>query len=289
MKSPLEDAADGDAAKVFRVVKVGNEDLQGAVRVAGGRGNGGDDGLKQRLQIDAGNGGIEGCSAVLGHAIKYGKIKLRFVRIEIDEKIVNFVQHFLRAGVGAIDLVDHHDGQQLGFKRLGKHVAGLRQWAFGCVNQQHYAVYHLERTLHFAAEIGVSRRVHDIDFAAFKDDGRVFGQDGDAALPFQFIRVHHTVGHLLIGAERSRLPQHGIYEGCLAVVNMGNDGDIAYRLGHREVLSFLFRPPNFERRGYGGWERHGGESPHNAAISILSAGCVSEVQNPPHFEQRRDA
>jgi hypothetical protein len=29
------------------------------------------------------------------------------------------------------------------------------------------------------------------------------------------------------------LAQHGVHESCLAVVNMGDDGDITYRLGHR--------------------------------------------------------
>jgi hypothetical protein len=29
------------------------------------------------------------------------------------------------------------------------------------------------------------------------------------------------------------LAQHGVYEGCLAVVNVGNDGDITDGLGHR--------------------------------------------------------
>jgi hypothetical protein len=38
------------------------------------------------------------------------------------------------------------------------------------------------------------------------------------------------------------LPQHGVYQRGLTVVNMGNDGDIAYRLGHRE-FSFLFGSP----------------------------------------------
>jgi hypothetical protein len=52
---------------------------------------------------------------------------------------------------------------------------------------------------------------------------------------------------------------------------MGNDGDIAYRLRHREFFPFLFRPPVFGHRRLWGWERHGGESPHNAAISILPA------------------
>jgi hypothetical protein len=35
------------------------------------------------------------------------------------------------------------------------------------------------------------------------------------------------------------LPQHGVYEGCLAVVNMGDDGDIAYRLSHRGAFPSL--------------------------------------------------
>jgi hypothetical protein len=29
------------------------------------------------------------------------------------------------------------------------------------------------------------------------------------------------------------LAQHGVHESGLAVVDMGNDGDITYRLGHR--------------------------------------------------------
>jgi hypothetical protein len=82
--------------------------------------------------------------------------------------------------------------------------------------------------------------VHNVDLAALEDDGGVFGQDGDAPLPLQLVRVHHALGHLLVGAEGSALPQHGVYEGCLAVVHMGDDGDIAYRLSHREFSFFWF-------------------------------------------------
>jgi hypothetical protein len=79
-----------------------------------------------------------------------------------------------------------------------------------------------------------------------KVDGGVLGQDGDAALPLQFVRIHHPVGHLLVRAKGSRLAQHGVHERCLAMVDMGDDGDIAYRLSHREFFSFLFGPPFVE-------------------------------------------
>ena len=40
-----------------------------------------------------------------------GKSSCVFFRVQIDEEIVNFVQHFLRTRVGAVDLVDHDNGR----------------------------------------------------------------------------------------------------------------------------------------------------------------------------------
>ena len=234
----LKDAADGDAAEVIRVVEIGDQNLQRAFGVAGGGGNGVDDGLEERLQVGAGRGQIGRRGACLGHRVEHGKIELRLFGIEIDEKVVDLVQHFLRARVGAVDLVDDHDGLELGFERLGQHVARLRQRALGRVDQQHDAVDHLERAFHFAAEIGVAGRVDDVDLAAVEVDGRVLGQDGDAALALQLVRVHHAVGHLLVGAEGAGLAQHGVNQRGLAMVDMGDDGDIAYRLAHRVRYSF---------------------------------------------------
>jgi hypothetical protein len=39
-------------------------------------------------------------------------------------------------------------------------------------------------------------------------------------------------------------------------------------------FSFFVQAPLFFEQGAMGWERHGGESPHNAAISILPAGLI---------------
>ena len=237
--------------------------------VAGGRRNGGDDGLEERLQIHAGSGRIEGRRARLGHRVKHGKIQLRLVRIEVDEEVVDLVQDFLRARVGAVDFVDDHDGLELGLQSLGQHVARLRQRPLGGVHEQHDAVHHLQGALHLAAKIGVARRVHDVDFAALEDDGGVFGQDGDAPLPLQLVGVHHPVGHLLVGAEGAGLPQHGVHESRLAVVNMGNDGDIAYRLGHRGAF------PSFgSANGPWGW----GTEIETIAAHCGSIHCISRAK-----------
>ena len=114
----LKDAADGDAAEVIGVIEIGDQDLQRALGVAGSLGNGGDDGLKERLQIHAGRGRIGRRRAFLGHRVEHRKIQLRLIGVEVDEKIVNFVQHFLRPGVGAVNLVDHHDGRSLASSAL---------------------------------------------------------------------------------------------------------------------------------------------------------------------------
>ena len=63
-------------------------------------------------------------------------------------------------------------------------------------------------------------------------DGRVLGQDGDAALPFQLVRIHDALDDGLVGAEGAGLAEHGVDEGGLAVVDVGDDGDIADGAGH---------------------------------------------------------
>ena len=53
MQRALEDASDGDAAEVLRVVEIGDQNLQRGLWIAFGGRNGVDDGLEERLQIGA--------------------------------------------------------------------------------------------------------------------------------------------------------------------------------------------------------------------------------------------
>ena len=265
MQRSLENAADGDAAKVFGVVEVGDQNLKRTFSVAGCLGNGGDDGFKQRLQVNAGNGRVEGRLAVLCHCIEHGKIELRFFRIKIDEQIVNLVQHFLRTRVGPVDLIDHYDGLKLGLKRLRQHIPSLRQRTLCCIHQQHHSVDHLQCALNFAAKVGVARRIHDIDFAAAEVYGRVLGKDGNAALALELVRIHYSLGHLLVGAECSGLTQHGVNQSSLTMIDMGDDGDIAYRLAHKCI--FLCMNPAARRREIG---RLSVNSTNNRATRLVS-------------------
>ena len=118
-------------------------------------------------------------------------------------------------------------GVRLGLERLLEHEARLRQRALGGVDQQQDAVHQGQRALHLAAEVGVARRVHDVDLHVLVVDGRVLGHDGDALLALEVDRVHDPLGHVLVGAEDAGLPQHGVHQGGLAVVDVRDDGDVA--------------------------------------------------------------
>lgn len=68
-------------------------------------------------------------------------------------------------------------------------------------------------------------------------DGRVLGQDGDALLALQVHRVHYPGLDVAARSEGAGLPQHGVHEGGFAMVDVGDDGEIAQILaaldGHK--------------------------------------------------------
>src|SRR5690606_38318045 len=97
---------------------------------------------------------------------------------------------------------------------------------------------HRQHPLHLAAEIGVARRVDDVDPELLAGgrapaDGGVLGEDGDAAFLLQVVAVHHPLGQLGAFAQGVRLLEQLVDQGRLAVVDVGDDGDVAEILdGH---------------------------------------------------------
>src|SRR5215468_2118972 len=79
--------------------------------------------------------------------------------------------------------------------------------------------------------------VDDVDPRALIEDGRVLGHDGDALLALEVDRVHDPFGDVLVGAEGAALPQHGVDQRRLAVVDVGDDGEVAQRLAARQTWS----------------------------------------------------
>ena len=59
------------------------------------------------------------------------------------------------------------------------------------------------------------------------DDGRVLGQNSNAALAFQLVGVHHAFGMSLVGAPGAALVEHGVHQRGLTVIDVRDDGDVA--------------------------------------------------------------
>jgi len=165
--------------------------------------------------------------------LEHGELELFLRRVEVDEKIVNLVEDLGGPRVLPVDLVDDDHGGESRFQRLLEHEARLGQRPFRRVDEKEHAVDQGEGALHLASEVGVAGRVHDVDLHVLVVDGRVLGHDGDALLALQVDRVHDPLGHVLVGAEDARLPQHGVHEGRFAVIDVRDDGDVA------DVAAFL--------------------------------------------------
>ncbi len=152
-----------------------------------------------------------------------------FGGVEIGEQVENLVQHLDVPLVRLVDLVDRNDRAEADLERLRHHEFCLRHRAFGGVHQHDGAVHHVEYALHLAAKIGVARRVDDVDAGVLPLDGRNLRKDGYAALAFQIVRIHRAFGHALVLAERAGLFQEHVDERRLAMIDVGNNGDVAQR------------------------------------------------------------
>ena len=128
------------------------------------------------------------------------------------------------------------------FRALRDHELGLRHRPFGRVHEHDRAVHHAEDALHLAAEIGVAGGIDDVDAGVLPDDRGRLGQDGDAALLLEIVRIHGALFHALVFAEAAGLGQELVDEGGLAVVDVGDDGDISQLHGRLSGLSNAKRP-----------------------------------------------
>ncbi len=155
------------------------------------------------------------------------KLGLCVAGAQVDEEIEGGVDDVIRARSRAVDLVDDDDGGQAAFERLAQHKARLGHRPFDRIHQQQHAVDHVHDALDLAAKIGVPRRVDDVDGDAAIFHAGVLGQDRDAALAFEVVGVHNAFDHGLIVAKNLGLAQHPIDERSFAVIDVGDNGDIA--------------------------------------------------------------
>lgn len=121
---------------------------------------------------------------------------------------------------------------------LFQHEARLRHGAVKGVHHEQRPIHHAEHPLHLAAEVGVAGRVDDVDFGIFVEHGRVLGQNGDAALPFQVVGVEDPLPDLLVAAENPRLPEDAVHQRGFTVIHMGDNGNVSKL--HTATPRFLY-------------------------------------------------
>ena len=163
--------------------------------------------IEQRIKIFAWaiKFGVTPTGATRG--VKMWEIKLFFGGIQVGEQIETFIQRAIRLSVWLVDFVQYNNRAQTKGKRLGGHEFGLWHRAFSRVDQQNNTVNHGQDALHFAAKIGVTWRVDDIDAQASPLNRCGFGEDRDTAFAFQIIGVHRPFGRGLVVAVSARLFQ----------------------------------------------------------------------------------
>ncbi len=248
----VEDAPDGNASQVLARVEVGNEHLQRRLGVSTRRRHMVHDRLEERPKIVAGRPHFSRREAITRVGVEHWKLDLFLSRVEVDEQVIDFVQHLFRPRVRSIDLVENDDGRQAALQSLAKHEPRLRQRSFGRVDQQHHPIDHRERPLHFPAEISVARGVDDIDEEIPEPDRCVLRQNRDTSLAFQIGVVHDSVGHMLVRAEGAALPEERVHECGLAVVDVRNNGNVApKRVGDLYRVPVRGHPFSITRRAFG--------------------------------------
>ncbi len=147
------------------------------------------------------------------------------------QQIFDFLRHFVGAGGGQINLVDHRDDFEVLFQRQIHVCQRLRLDPLRRIHHQHRAFAGLQRPADLVAEIDVPRRVDQVDLVlAAVQCGVVHAHrrrlDGDAALALQIHAVEQLILHIAV-ADGVRELKHPVGERAFPVIDVGDDAKIA--------------------------------------------------------------
>jgi predicted DNA-binding ribbon-helix-helix protein len=164
--------------------------------------------------------------ALAGRGEERREVELFVARIERDEQVEDLVMHLVGAHRRSILLII-----TIGFmpsaSALREHEFGLRQRAFGGVAsriRRRRPCWIRSTSPPKSAWPGVSTMLMRVRRPIRRT---CIGEDGDAPLAFEVVRVHGALGHLLVLAERAGLFQDRVDQRGFAVVDVRDDRDIA--------------------------------------------------------------
>ena len=218
-------AAHGDTAGIVAIIERGDKHLRSAFELLRSRNN-----LHNLIEqiVDVVGGLIEigAHPSVLGRTIDHGEIELVLGGVEVAHQVEHHLVHGLRAAVGLVDLVDHHDGLQTNLQGFLQHETRLRHRTLECVDKQQTTIRHVQHALHLTTEIGVARSIENIDFDALPVDGDVLRQNGYPSFALQIIGIEHFAAVVLAVTEQFSSEHHLVDQGSLTMVNVRNNCDV---------------------------------------------------------------
>ncbi len=210
----IDDAHEDDNAFVGVEPRVEDQGGEGGIRVTGGRGDALNDLFEDFGDADALFGGAEN----------------GFGGIETDEGFDLFADA-LGVGGGEIDLIDNRDNLEVlieGEIGIGE---GLGFDSLGGIDHQEGPFAGLERAGDFVGEIDVAGGIDEIQLVdlpifRFVEEANGMGFDRDATFAFEVHGIQDLGHHFALG-EGTGMFQKAIGEGGLAVVDVGDDGEVS--------------------------------------------------------------
>ena len=215
-------------------------------------------GLEQRRHVTVAHIVFQAGVTIQRAGVHHRKVELRVATAQVVEQLEHLIDYPIRPRARAINLVDHNNRLQTQLKGLGRHKARLRHRAVNSIDQQDHRIDHGQHALDLATEVGVTGRIDDIEAVVAPLDRRVLRQDGDPALAFEVVAVHHPLALLAALGQGTGLTQQLVHQRGLAVVNVGDDGDVA-------------------QLGCGVVARHGGESGDLGARIVVVIDCARRL------------
>ncbi len=132
------------------------------------------DRLEQRCHVNACSVLVQRSDACLCRGVHEGAVKLGIVRVELEEKLQNFLDDLGRTRLRAVNLVDADNDGKPELQRLSEHKFCLRHGTLERVDDKDNTVHHLEDTLNLAAEIGMSRGIDDVNLGILIHNSCIF-------------------------------------------------------------------------------------------------------------------
>ena len=97
------------------------------------------------------------------------------------------INHPIRAGTRAVDLVDDNDGVETPLEGFCRDKTRLGHRAIHGIDQQQHRIHHGQHPLYLSTKISMAGRIDDVNAVVIPIYRRVLGEDGNAALALLII------------------------------------------------------------------------------------------------------